>query len=71
MEWPKKKLEEWRRLRQNWPDAPWPERWDMLENFFDDPIDDLKHKLHGLRIGKWRLYLPPWLMTSKRHKRGE
>jgi hypothetical protein len=36
------------------------------ENFIDDPIDDLKHKLHGATIPiiKKKIMLPRWLMQG-------
>ena len=38
------------RLIRGWSAAPWGWRFRKLENLLDDPIDDLKHKLHGLRL---------------------
>jgi hypothetical protein len=36
--------------------------WNNAENIVDDPVDDIKHKLHGLTIFGWTFYLPSWLM---------
>jgi hypothetical protein len=34
-------------------------------NVIDDPIDDLKHKIHGMKIFGYTIYLPGWLMRNK------
>jgi len=31
----------------------------------DDPLDDLKHKIHGMTIFGYTIYLPSWLMRNK------
>ena len=36
----------------------------QIENTIDDPIDDIKHKLHGAQIMGHRLYLPSFLMKG-------
>jgi len=33
-------------------------------NVIDDPIDDLKHKIHGATIFGYKIYLPSWLMGN-------
>lgn len=33
-------------------------------NIIDDPIDDLKHKLHGMEIFGITIRLPKWLMRG-------
>lgn len=60
----KKKWKELKAFVQGWPSADWDWRLRNLENLVDDPVDDLKHKLHGLKIGPWTLYLPRWLMRG-------
>ena len=34
-------------------------------NFLDTPIDNIKHKIHGMKIGPWTIMLPKWLMRNK------
>lgn len=33
-----------------------------LENLLDDPVDDLKHRLHGMPFGDQRVFLPRAVM---------
>ncbi len=33
-------------------------------NLIDTPIDDLKHKIHGMKIFGYTIYLPKWLMKG-------
>ena len=63
-----KKLDEIKRLVSGWKDHDWKWRVDNVENVVDDPVDDLKHKLHGLKIGPWTLRLPSWLMSNSKDK---
>jgi tetratricopeptide (TPR) repeat protein len=42
--------------------------WDKVENLIDDPVDDLKHEIHGSEFLFWRLYLHPSLMQGGRDK---
>ena len=38
---------------------------DDIENFLDDPVDDVKHTIHGMRLPfGYRFYLPPCLMPG-------
>jgi hypothetical protein len=59
-----KKWEELKRYFREWPEKSWAWRWRNLENLIDDPVDNVKHKLHGLKIGPWRIRLPKWLMRG-------
>jgi hypothetical protein len=36
----------------------------QIENTIDDPIDDIKHTLHGIRIMRYKIYLPSFLMKG-------
>jgi hypothetical protein len=36
----------------------------QIENALDDPIDDIKHKLHGLHIMGYKIYLPSFMMKG-------
>ncbi|MEJ5360208.1 MAG: hypothetical protein WHT06_16220 [Desulfobacterales bacterium] len=64
MEWWEKKKEEWRKLCNEWGASSWKRRLRLLENLIDDPVDDLKHKIHGAKIFGVRIYLPRWLMRG-------
>lgn len=33
-------------------------------NLIDDPIDNIKHKIHGMKIFGKTIYLPKWLMRN-------
>lgn len=33
-------------------------------NLIDDPIDDFKHRLHGMKIFGYTIRLPKWLMRG-------
>lgn len=70
MEWLDKKKAEWGRLVAEWPGATWRRRLDLIENFVDDPVDDLKHKIHGAKIFGFRIYLPRWLMRGAGRREG-
>jgi hypothetical protein len=63
--WEKKKAEA-RELVLGWPGWSWSRRADKIENLVDDPVDDVKHKLHGIKLFGRKWYLPAWLMTSKK-----
>jgi hypothetical protein len=60
----KSKWEELKEFYTLWPYCDWSWRWRNFINLIDDPVDDLKHKLHGMRIFGWTLYLPKWLMSG-------
>jgi hypothetical protein len=64
----KNKWQEIRSYVSGWPSWPWRKRIDKAENIVDDPIDDLKHKIHGAKIFGRRIWLPSWMLTSKRRK---
>jgi hypothetical protein len=36
----------------------------QIENTLDDPIDDMKHKFHGMSMFGYRIYLPAILMKG-------
>jgi hypothetical protein len=38
--------------------------FDDFCNLIDNPIDDLKHKIHGMKIFGKTIYLPKWLMRG-------
>jgi tetratricopeptide (TPR) repeat protein len=42
--------------------------WDKVENLIDDPVDDLKHEIHGSQVLFWRCFLDPSLMQGGRAK---
>jgi hypothetical protein len=42
----------------------WDWRWRNLINLVDDPVDNVKHKLHGMKIMGMTFYLPSWLMKG-------
>lgn len=56
------KWEEFLALFEPGRDADW--RLRNLENLLDDPVDDLKHRLHGMRFGDQRVFLPRALMPG-------
>lgn len=56
------KWEEFLALLEPGRDADW--RLRNLENLLDDPVDDVKHRLHGMRIGAYRMFLPHALMRG-------
>ncbi|MEJ5357605.1 MAG: tetratricopeptide repeat protein [Desulfobacterales bacterium] len=57
------KWEEFLALLEPGRDADW--RLRNLENLLDDPVDDVKHRLHGMRIGAYRMFLPgAWMHGS-------
>ena len=64
MEWIGKKRAEWLLLCELWPDKSWAWRLKNLENFVDDPVDDLKHTLHGIEFMGRKFYLPDWMMQG-------
>jgi hypothetical protein len=54
------KLEEFKRLfTGRW--KGWRHRLKNVENFFDDPVDNLKHKIHGLKIFGFRIRIDKWM----------
>lgn len=60
----KTKWEEIKEYFRDWPKETWDWRWRNLENLVDDPIDDLKHKIHGAKVLGYTIYLPKWLMKG-------
>lgn len=42
----------------------WGWRWRNAINLIDDPVDDLKHKINGIKILGMKFYLPSWLMRG-------
>jgi hypothetical protein len=67
-EWLDKKKREWAMLKAFWPERSWAWRMRNIFNFIDDPVDDLKHKLHGIEFAGRKYYLPKWLMSSGKPK---
>ena len=63
-EWFEKKKNEWYKLKYLWPENGWEWKIRNIINFVDDPIDDVKHKIHGLSIFGYKIYLPVWLMKG-------
>jgi hypothetical protein len=43
----------------------WKKQLKDVENLIDDPVDDLKHKVHGMKMLGYRVYLPKFLMSGK------
>jgi len=60
----KTKWEEIKEYYRDWKYNNWNWRWRNLENIVDDPIDDLKHKIHGAKIFGFTIRLPKWLMPG-------
>ncbi len=50
------KIEEFLALFEPGRDADW--RLRNLENLLDDPVDDVKHRRQGMRLGAYRMFLP-------------
>lgn len=46
----KRKWNEIKEYITRWPRETWAWRAKKLENIVDDPVDDLKHTLHGLKL---------------------
>lgn len=65
-EWYQKKKVEVREFFAGWSKWSWRKRIDKAENIVDDPVDDIKHKIHGAKIFGVRIWLPSWMLTSKR-----
>jgi hypothetical protein len=62
------KLQEIIEFFRKWRYNNWVWRWRNLENLVDDPIDDLKHKVHGMKIFGKIIHLPNWLMKIKNNR---
>ena len=60
----KTKWEEVKDYFRNFRAQTWDWRWRNLENIVDDPIDNLKHKIHGTKIFGYTIRLPKWLMPG-------
>jgi hypothetical protein len=60
----KTKWEEIKEYYRDWKYNNWNWRWRNLENIVDDPIDDVKHKIHGAKIFGYVIRLPKWLMPG-------
>lgn len=61
------KLSKWQEIKRyfiRWPRESWGWRVDKLENIVDDPVDNVKHWLHGRMIFGYRIRLPKWLMQG-------
>lgn len=58
------KWEEIKRYFEFWPLFGWEWRIRNFVNIVDDPIDNLKHTVHGLSIFGLKVYLPKWLMRG-------
>lgn len=59
------KKSKWQEIKEYfafWPINGWEWRIRNFENLIDDPIDDVKHKIHGMSIFGLKIYLPKWLM---------
>jgi len=63
-----KKLREWRMLKTFWPSKSWAWRLKNIQNFVDDPVDEIKHKLHGIEFMGKKYYLPLWMMQGSGKK---
>lgn len=57
------KWEELKKLFRPGESAEW--RLRNFMNLIDDPIDDLKHKIHGAKVLGVRIHLPDWLMRGR------
>jgi len=64
MNWITKKQREFQILCLLWPEKSWAWRIKNVGNFIDDPLDDFKHKLHGIEFMGQTFYLPSWLMKG-------
>jgi hypothetical protein len=59
-----KKKNEWNLLKELWPSKSWAWRLKNIVNFVDDPVDEIKHKLHGIEFMGKKYYLPLWMMQG-------
>jgi hypothetical protein len=59
----KSKWDEFKELFRAGKSMDW--RWRNFMNLIDDPIDDIKHTLHGARIFGLKIRLPDWLMRGR------
>ena len=59
-----KKKREWELLKWFWPERSWAWRFKNITNFIDDPVDEIKHKLHGIEFMGKKYYLPLWMMQG-------
>ena len=58
----------WKEIKEYisfWPFKGWEWRIRNFENIIDDPIDDIKHKVHGLSVFGLKIRLPGWLMQGE------
>lgn len=60
----KTKWEEIRDYFRFWPFQGWEWRIRNFINIVDDPVDNIKHKIHGMSIFGLKIYLPKWLMKA-------
>jgi hypothetical protein len=65
----KTKLEEVKNYFKDFGAQTWNWRCRNLENIVDDPIDNLKHKIHGTNVFGYTIYLPKWLMKGSEEKK--
>lgn len=60
----KSKWQEIKGYFRQWPAQGWGWRWRNFINLVDDPVDNLKHWLHGRRVLGLTIRLPAWLMRG-------
>jgi len=64
----KSKWQEFKDLISGWKIGSWDWRKRNIENLVDDPIDDIKHKLNGIKFCGHVFYLPTCLMKNRNDK---
>lgn len=62
------KWEEVKRYFSWWPLFGWKWRFRNFINIIDDPVDEIKHSINGIRIFGWEIHLPKWLMKGSGDK---
>ena len=60
----KEKIAGIKELIDFWPFKGWEWRIRNIVIYVDDPVDDVKHKIHGISIFGLKIYLPKWLMRN-------
>ena len=58
------KIKEIRDYFNFWPFMGWEWRIRNFVNIVDDPIDNIKHMVHGMSVFGLVIYLPKWLMPG-------